>query len=256
MASVSAVLETQKSLEAMLLKKMDDFQDQLRSSSPRKDKSDKVAQLQSEFSTFRDYVCDILRMLRQQISEVLRSVDDIEMRHRQKYLLISGVTDKANEDLPVTISSILHRHFGLTDLSAGSLKKYYRLGTFSEGRTRPIAVCFSDYKVRSSIWKNKTKLKGTSVVVHEFLTKPRQALFHAARKHFGISNAWTSEGNIFVKTPDGSRQRISTHDELMFATTKFPAANQPSDVAAERVTPGVSVKPAPSRSKRTIRTIK
>ncbi|KAL4703064.1 hypothetical protein ACJJTC_015199 [Scirpophaga incertulas] len=77
-------------------------------------------------------------------------------------------------------------------------------------------------RTRMGIWNNKTKLKGTKISIKEFLTKPRQGVFIAARKHFGINKCWTSGGIIIVLLSDGTRKKITSMSELQHLTAQHP----------------------------------
>ncbi|KAL4708731.1 hypothetical protein ACJJTC_002566 [Scirpophaga incertulas] len=99
------------------------------------------------------------------------------------------------------------------------------LGAYSDGRNRPIVIRFCMGVVRGQVWKAKTKLKGSGLVLAEFLTKDRQTLFQTARKHFGLSNVWTSNGSVHVKTPDGTRHRVATLKELNCLVEQHPTSS-------------------------------
>ncbi|CAG9782733.1 unnamed protein product [Diatraea saccharalis] len=255
MANVAAVLETQKSLETMLMRRMTDLEAQLhtKTTSPKEDK-DKLTLFQEEFNSFKVLVISIFKLLRQQISEILKAVDTMETRQRQKCLLFSGVPEKSEENLSVTVVTLFQRHLGLTDVSNNCVKTSYRLGRFIEGRTRPIVVQFSNITSRSLVWKNKTKFKGSSLVLHEFLTKERQAAFKTARDHFGVNKVWTSNGTVCISTPDNSVVRLISLDELNKVITKFPRT---SPVAgALDVEPSQILKPVQTRAKRVNKNVK
>ncbi|CAG9795163.1 unnamed protein product [Diatraea saccharalis] len=222
MTSIAAILETQKSLESALEKRMKDFEAQLKLSSSEKDI--RIPQLHEDFKSFKDLVWNVLTLLRQQIGEILKSLDYHEARYRSKFLLLCGVPEKPDEDLCVTVATLLQRHMEIKDFQSSSIRSCYRLGSFTKGRNRPVVIRFVNYDLRSLAWKCKTKLKGTSLVVREFLTKTRQALFYAARDHCGIANAWTSDGNVFVKTPNGNRVKIGCSEELSAVMKQFPSA--------------------------------
>ncbi|CAG9790292.1 unnamed protein product [Diatraea saccharalis] len=229
MVSVEAVIETQKSLESAVMLKMKEFEALLKASPSDKDK---VPQVRDEFESFKKIVWSILSLLRQQIGEVSKSLDQQEARHRSKYLLLCGVPEKPDEDLKATVLTLLQKHLGISNLDSSSLKSCYRLGAFAEGRSRPVVFRFTDYGLRATSWRNKTKLKGSSLVLREFLTKARQAVFHTARGHFGIPNVWTADGNIIVKAPDGGRLRVACSDELTTTMNQFPNSTSASKASA------------------------
>ncbi|CAH2263642.1 jg10927 [Pararge aegeria aegeria] len=63
-------------------------------------------------------------------------------------------------------------------------------------------------KRRRSVWFAKTKLKGTSVTLAEFLIKSRHKTFLAARQRFGLAKVldqgWQNCGALLGWTTNGS----------------------------------------------------
>ncbi|RVE40669.1 hypothetical protein evm_014681 [Chilo suppressalis] len=264
MATVSAVMETQKTIEATLFARMDDFEAQLKSASPASDGKDGILQLQSDFNAFRELVWNILSLLRQQIAQLLGTVDDMVMRHRRKFLLISGIPESEDEDLSTVVATLMKKHLGITEISTSSIKACFRLGSVTNRRVRPVVVRFVDADVRNDVWKGKTKLKGTSLVISEYLTRSRQGLFQASREHFGVRRVWTAGGNIYIKTPDGSRQQVRTPADLQLLADRHPKptsepklSDEHPQLSAEpdadmKGTTNMSPKAAPVRSRRAV----
>lgn len=89
------------------------------------------------------------------------------------------------------------------------------IGSYNFKLPRPILLRFKDIAMRKLVWRAKTKLKGTSYVLSEFLTRQRQATFAAARKLFGVRSVWTVDGNINIKLPDGKRRRVLSHEDVV-----------------------------------------
>lgn len=222
-----------------MMKKFADLESQLKASSaPRSGLT--LQRLQEEISEFKTHVWSILNLLRQQISEIARSVEVSEMRHRRKYLLVSGIPEDI-EELPVYVAKLFNSKLGVPDISCDKLNICHRLGILSEGKCRPVLVRFSEYSDKSSVWKKKTAFKGTSYVVSEFLTRRRQSLFLQARQHFGMKNCWTADGIIMVKLSDGSRHRIFEEEDLKGIIASA------SDLRDAQVQPGTrSPSPAPA----------
>lgn len=211
MSSIADIAETQHLAITSLNQRMADFEEHLKASSPGAD----LSGLHRDFSAFKEHVRSVLSALQLQIAEVSKSVDVIEMRHRRKYLLLGGVPEKPDEKLPESVVSILQSKLGITDLSPSSVTVCHRLGTASDGHSRPVLLRFADSAIRGQIWKTKTKLKGSSYVVSEFLTRQRQSAFTTARKLFGVTNVWTMDGNINVKPPNGKRRRVFSVEEAI-----------------------------------------
>lgn len=212
MANYNAVMETQQALEANLMKKFADLESQLKAAAPRSGIT--LHRLQEEISDFKTHVWTILNLLRHQISEIAKTVEVSEMRHRRKYLLISGVPEDLEGSLPEFIAKLFHDKLDICDFASNKFKGCHRLGKISDGKCRPVLVRFADSSDRSSVWRKKTAFKGTPYVLSEFLTRQRQSLFMQARERFGMRNCWTADGNIIVKLPDGSKRRVFMEDDF------------------------------------------
>ncbi|KAJ8736300.1 hypothetical protein PYW08_006956 [Mythimna loreyi] len=210
MSTLADIAETQPMAVMSLNQRMADFEAHLKTSPPGAD----LSGLHRDFSVFKEHVWSVLSALQLQIAELSRSIDIIEMRHRKKFLLLGGVPESPSEKVTEIVATILQTKLGV-DVTTSSLTVCHRLGAVAEGRVRPILLRCVDNTVRDVIWRTKTKLKGTSYVISEFLTRQRQSTFSAARKLFGVTNAWTMDGNIYIKLPDGKRRRVFGFEEVV-----------------------------------------
>lgn len=239
MTTIADIAETQRLALTSLSQRMADFEAHLKASPPGANLSD----LYKDFTSFKDHVWSVFSVLQQQLMEVSKGIDSIEMRHRKKFLLLGGVPEKPDEQLTDTVLSIMQCNLGLVHLQSSSLTVCHRLGTASEGRPRPILFRFSDPAVKTEIWKSKTKLKGSSFVLSEFLTRQRQVAFTTARKLFGVTNVWTLDGTIHIKLPDGNRRRVFSHEEVMVLGREHGKSLQTEAPSAPKATAKI---PSPS----------
>lgn len=234
--------EIAEMLESNLMKRMDEFEAQVNPA--RSSSLNDLSQLAAEFSAFKNIVWNVIKLLKQQIAEVTKNMDVAEMRHRSKFLVLNGVPDSATEDIKSTVADILIGKMGIQDFSLSCLKSCHRLGSYREGHPRSILIKFYDKTVKNTVWRNKSQLKGSSFVVNEFLTRHRQALFITARSHFGMRNVWTLDGNISIKLPNGTRQRIQSRAELEELIVRFDksSAGSQSHQSNTKSTPVTSVR--------------
>ncbi|KAF9416682.1 hypothetical protein HW555_005995 [Spodoptera exigua] len=209
MSQLAEVLSAQKSLEESFMKKMSALEAQIQTAGPAKDTVAKVAE---EFRAFRELVISMLGLLRRQIGECSRQLDNIETRSRRKALIFQGIAETAGEDCTNVTLGVINNKLGL-NFTKESIKVCHRLGQANSTHHRPILV-----------WRAKTGLRGSKVSVREFLTKLRQSVFGTARQHFGMRSCWTQEGAIFIKAPDGGRHKVTTLDELNPLLSKYPKA--------------------------------
>lgn len=224
MSQLAEVLSAQKCLEDTFTRKMEALEAQIQCAGPAKDT---VARVAEEFRTFRELVFSMLGLLRTQIGECAKHLDGLETRHRRKALIFQGVAEVDHEDSTAVILDVISNKLALKNLSVSSIKVCHRLGAANKEHHRPILVRFSSYEDKSVVWKAKTRLKGTSISVKEFLTKVRQSIFGKARLHFGMRSCWTQDGVIVLKAFDGSKHKVSSMDELSPLLVKFPKSQDP-----------------------------
>lgn len=202
---------------------MADFQAELNQAT-RKNPST-IAALNTEFQSFKAFVCNGLNVLRAEISALSRGVERIEMRFRRKMLLVHGVPEAKNEDVAATVVASLSSKIKGPNLSVDNIRMCHRLGKDTKStKPRPIVVKFSCLAVRDGVWSGKAALKGSKVTLSEFLTKTRHDVFLAARSKYGISNCWTRDGAIFIKS-QGAKLKVESMDELL----AIPAPSEKTD---------------------------
>lgn len=183
-----------------------------------------LVSLATDFAEFKSFVWQALNKMKLQLDALNTAVDRHETFMRRKVLLLHGVPENTTEKVQTTVQGILRSHLKLSDVNvSNSIHVCHRLGK-SQLKPRPILVRFFNMEQRQLVWDNKKLLKGTGVTVSEFLTRTRHLAFTAARKHFGINSCWTVEGRIVVVTPDKSRHKLETMDELRQLLAHFPSS--------------------------------
>lgn len=243
MSNVQEVLDSQRQIEDRLLSRMTEFEKQLKASSS--DNKPTLEKLTREFGEFKNSVWSVLTNLRSLVHSLLLRVDDLDTQSRQNALLFSGIKEsESEENCMALLIDVIHSQMNLTSIDSSSFLVCHRLGSKRDKANRPILVRFTSCSARDLIWREKKKLKGSSAVVSEFLTKSKQDIFSLARKHFGMRCCWTQWGQVFVKLPDNDRKRISSSRELDLYMSKFPAPVL-EECSSE---PQSAVKPASSSS--------
>nr|XP_049706813.1 uncharacterized protein LOC126056782 [Helicoverpa armigera] len=208
-----------------------------------------IASLSRDYSEFKCLVWKTMGALKMQVELLTLGFDRHEMASRRQVLLLHGLPEQEGEDTVSRAVSVLTDKMKLGNVSALDIASCHRLGA-DGGKTRPLLIRFQSYSLRSDVWKSKTVLKGSGLVLSEFLTKPRHDTFVAARKHFGVKECWTSEGKIVILLPNKSRRKIESLAELQQLMVQFPTS---ATVASE---PGPSARsptnktPSGKRSKR------
>ncbi|KAF9818359.1 hypothetical protein SFRURICE_017781 [Spodoptera frugiperda] len=93
---------------------------------------------------------------------------------------------------------------------------------------------FASTDDKMKVWKAKAGLKGSSVVIKEFLTRTRQSVFERARQHFSMRACWTNNGVIHIRAPDGSRHKVTSMDGLDPLLSKYPRTQGKSPSVGKR----------------------
>ncbi|KAF9804319.1 hypothetical protein SFRURICE_011934 [Spodoptera frugiperda] len=158
---------------------------------------DTIARVAEDFRTFRELVFEMLKMLRLQVSEHSRELDEINTRSRRKALIIQGVPEVAGEDCAAVTLGVCNSKLGL-NLTASSIKVSHRLGQPNADHHRPVLVRFASTADKMTVWKAKAGLRGSNIVIKEFLTRTRQSVFERARQHFGMRACWTNNSVILA----------------------------------------------------------
>ncbi|KAF9419628.1 hypothetical protein HW555_003906 [Spodoptera exigua] len=154
MPQLAEVLSAQKSLEECFMKKMNALEAQIQTAGPAKDTVAKVAE---EFRAFRDLVIGMLGLLRRQIGECSRQLDDIETRSRRKALIIQGIAEAAGEDCTNVTLGVINTKLGL-NYTKSSIKVCHRLGQANTNHHRPILVRFASIDARIEHRPEEVKL--------------------------------------------------------------------------------------------------
>lgn len=118
------------------------------------------------------------------------------------------------------------------------IRSCYRLGKASGDKPRALLVKFSEIPVRKEVWQAKTLLKGSSISIAEFLTPHRRVIFKEARRLHGMRKCWTQDGNIYLKTNNGDKIRLSSIEQL----AQYPSTQ--AETAAKTNPPKLRVRPA------------
>lgn len=209
---MEAMKNTLEELTVHFNTRMLDFQKQLNGSGAPS--TSPTSSLQIQFSSFRTFVMTALENLQLQVELLSKQFDALEMRSRQKFLLLHGVPEIPNEDISECVSKQLTDHLKIPHISVTSFSRCHRMGHPNASRPRTILLKFKDKALRDKVWSTKTNLKGSGFTLSEFLTQPRHKTFLAARQRFGVTKCWTKNGIIIVRSDDGLKHHVTTMTEL------------------------------------------
>ena len=166
-----------------------------------------------------------------EIYELYELQDRMEQYTRKNSLEIHGVPESAystTEEVVLKLAEALEVPITPQDVEISH--KLKRKGN------KPIIVKFVSHKIKSNIYKSRTKLKnvkvsnlfpsanaatraaGDRIFLHENLTSYRKKIVNRAnemRRDGVLLNVWTLDGKIYVKTsPEGRPIKINDLEDL------------------------------------------
>ena len=128
-------------------------------------------------------------------------LNNLEQYTRRENVRIFGVEDNAWEDgkkSTVLALDILRNKMKI-DIKEEDVEVAHRVGKFKSDRKRAIIVRFASRKTKEKVMTEKKKLKGSGIFVNEDLTKRNADWFFKVKRTEGVINAWTKNGETFVR---------------------------------------------------------
>lgn len=180
-----------------------------------------IASLSKDFNEFKGLIWRTMTAIRSQMELLVVAVDRHEMASRGKVLLLHGLSEEKEENVMSKLIQNITQKIQLANINPKDITACHRLGKDSS-KPRPLLVRFESRILRSEVWRNKTKLKGSGLTFSEFLTKPRHDVFISARKYYGMNKCWTSEGKIVIQVTDKTRRKIESASEFRELMAQFP----------------------------------
>ena len=139
-------------------------------------------------------------------------VDNNEQHDRNINLLLHGVPEEDNENSANVFVEAIKPY--IKDIKHSDVERVHRLGPFRKNtsRPRPIICRFNNELRKMDIYKKKSYLKGTKLLLTENLTKWRQTVYNTARNVLGVKHVWTIQGRIFTRHNEQKLEIASEHD--------------------------------------------
>ena len=193
----------------------------------------KLTKAEKANDTLRNELNHTRMKLKDQIEETNNldeKYDDLEQYSRKNSLEILGVPEGAytsTDEVVIRIGEAIN-----VDIKPEDIEISHKL---KRKTTKPVIVKFVSHKVKSLLYKARTKLKNVKtsdvfpsyafasredqrIFINENLTNYRRELFWKAnkmKKDNMITSTWTMDGKIFVKTsPSGAPVRIYCVEDL------------------------------------------
>lgn len=134
------------------------------------------------------------------IEDLERVSDRQEQYSRRNCLLVHGIEENNNENTDDLVVQFINEKLDL-DVTENDIDRSHRIGRYDKNKkkVRPIIIKFARYNVRSKVFRDKKKLKGSGKSITESLTKKRVGQLEEARKKYEFGNVWSYDGKILFK---------------------------------------------------------
>mgnify|MGYP002716418461 CR=1 FL=1 len=214
-------------------KTMDSFQRQLDTLLSQSNDSDgklnlrsEVMELRNSFMAFKNDASASIASIRRELDtlyddqrRIESQLEDLNQYSRRNCLLIHGIPEQPNEDVENLVMKTVSEKLKV-QMDIVQIDRCHRIGApkrrmadvVQEGK-RPIIVKFISYRQRNLVWRAKSLLKGSSVLITESLTPQRQRVLRLAKDRFGFRQVWSQDGKIFVSS-HGRRYVATTEEDL------------------------------------------
>jgi len=143
-----------------------------------------------------------IRDMSDKMATLTNNVNNLEQYTRKSNIRIFGVKEEEHENCSEKVVAILREKLNV-DLQTDDIDATHRIGrknvTGEKNRTRPIIVRLLRRFTKSTIMKNKNKLKGSGISMFDDLTAVNSQLLFHAKQHPGIESAWVFNGKVFAQ---------------------------------------------------------
>ena len=158
-----------------------------------------------------------ISQLKSRVHHLESEMDASNQYSRRNCVLISNIEEQTGEDTN-TIAINVAKEGGLT-IMPGEIDRSHRIGKPGKKKSRDIVVKFVSYQSKAKFMQTRKQLRQnrSKAFINEQLTSLRGELAYQCRllkkdPNSPITDTWTYDGNIFVKTdPKGPMVRINCH---------------------------------------------
>lgn len=151
-----------------------------------------------------------IKILTEFANKIQDDVDNLLQNDHNKKILIHGIQENDNP-IYEEIIEIIDRNINIV-VDKNEVCNCYRLGKKVSGKNRPVVMEFTQQWRRDEIFYNKNKLKGSSILITEMLTRSNYARFQQLNKRFK-EDCWTRYGKTIVKI-NGQKIVISSDEQM------------------------------------------
>lgn len=167
----------------------------------------------SKIAEFEKNVMEAIKSVKKEIEGVNEKISEERQERTTNSLVINGIPEKDGSNDYEEVCKVV-KNFLKIDITMADIDFCYRIGKKeSTDKVRPLTVRFVNRWFRDKIFSEKRKLKGSKVVISEFLLSKTLALYKKVRDKVGVKSCWTWKGGIYVL--DGnSRKKIRNLSDI------------------------------------------
>lgn len=168
---------------------------------------ERISEISNNFDLFSASVNNRLKELELQIDALRKNADaclaqidkNFQYNNRGKILLL-GLKESPGEDLLGVVIDLFNSKLR-TSIKKCDIFYTYRLGKKNDKKVRPAVVEFGNMWTRNEVFACKKLLKGTGIIIADFLSPIRYEVFKLVKQKLG-KECWTNKGMIGFKIGD------------------------------------------------------
>lgn len=225
--SIIEVNQRVQQLELDFTSQLTQFKEELQTTQ-RSEGNKNYDDLLKKFEIFEQNVMDGIANIKEDLDKKFHDleyiIDEGTQKVNNKVLLLHGLPESElsnksegnqnenNNDIYSLILKLLQTKCQ-TNIEKVDLSDCYRFGkkVINSKKPRPVVIEFAHKWKRDELFFKKRLLKGSQLILSEFLTKPRLYLFKECQK---VSRqVWSINGNIFI-LQNGKRRLITSVQDL------------------------------------------
>lgn len=153
-----------------------------------------------------------ISIIKKQLDEANRKIELLEQHSRKDNLRIYGLNENRSECTDEEVVKMCREKLKV-ELLPSDICVAHRLKAKEDG-IRPIIVRFTNRKAKKKVFANKSKLRGSKIIIREDLTPRKLSILREANKTLGFRAVWTNEGSIYTKSGNRIIEIKSSEDVL------------------------------------------
>lgn len=154
--------------------------------------------------------------LKQQSTTCEKKIEDQKQFELLNGLVISGINEEFDTDsLHDVVANVINSKMHNVSLTPNEINYCYRLCKKEDRQStkpRPVVIMFVNKWKRNMIFNLKKCLKGSRMVISEWLTSAKLELYKKACDKFGFKSTWSRNGQIFASINNVKRRILSESD--------------------------------------------